>query len=64
MEKRWKSTDGGKTEGLRKNPVPMPLCPSQIPYGLIQTSTVRNLNYDTTLTPTYIADLYFLFVQE
>jgi hypothetical protein len=34
MEHRWNEIDGGKTEVLEEKPVPVPLCPPQIPHGL------------------------------
>jgi hypothetical protein len=45
MEQRW-NDNGRKTEGLREKPVPVSLCPPQIPPGLIwprtRASTVRS----------------------
>jgi hypothetical protein len=32
-EQWWNDTDG-KTEEFKDKPVPVPLCPPQIPYGL------------------------------
>jgi hypothetical protein len=34
MEHRWNEIDRGKTEVLGEKPVPVPLCPPQIPHGL------------------------------
>jgi hypothetical protein len=46
MEQRWNDTDRGKTEGLGEKPVPVPLCPPQIPHGLTwlrnRASSVRS----------------------
>jgi hypothetical protein len=33
MEHRWNEIDRGKTEVLGENPIPVPLCPPQIPHG-------------------------------
>jgi hypothetical protein len=33
MEHRWNEIDRGKTEILGEKPVPVPLCPPQIPHG-------------------------------
>jgi hypothetical protein len=45
MKHRWKKIDRGKTEVLGEKPVPVPLCPPQIPHGLTRdrtrASTVR-----------------------
>jgi hypothetical protein len=43
----WNDIDGGKNKVLREKPVPLPLCPPQIPHGL--TQGVRELS--TVLTP-------------
>jgi hypothetical protein len=34
MEHRWNETDRGKPKNSGKKPVPVPLCPPQIPHGL------------------------------
>jgi hypothetical protein len=38
-ERRWNDTDRGKTEKLEEKPVPVPLCPPQIPHGLTRALT-------------------------
>jgi hypothetical protein len=37
-ERRWNDIDG-KTEELGEKPIPVPLCPPQIPHGLTQALT-------------------------
>jgi hypothetical protein len=39
MQHRWNETDRGKTEVLGEKPVPVPLCPPQIPHGLTRDRT-------------------------
>jgi hypothetical protein len=34
MENRWNEIDRGKRKNSGKKPVPVPLCPPQIPHGL------------------------------
>jgi hypothetical protein len=34
MEHRWNEIDMGKPKYAGEKPVPMPLCPPQIPHGL------------------------------
>jgi hypothetical protein len=41
-EPRWNDTDRGKPKNSREKPVPVPLCPPQIPHGLTQASAVRD----------------------
>jgi hypothetical protein len=39
MEHHWNEIDRGKTEVLGEEPVPVPLCPPQIPHGLTRDRT-------------------------
>jgi hypothetical protein len=39
IESRWNNTDGGKTEELGENPVPVPLCSPQISHGLTRVQS-------------------------
>jgi hypothetical protein len=40
VEQQWNDNDTpGKTEGLKEKPVPVPLCPPQIPHGLTKAQT-------------------------
>jgi hypothetical protein len=39
MEHRWNEIDRGKPKYLGEKPVPMPLCPPQIPHGLTRYRT-------------------------
>jgi hypothetical protein len=39
MEHRWNGIDRGKQKNSRKKPVPVPLCPPQIPHGLTRDRT-------------------------
>jgi hypothetical protein len=39
MEHRWNEIDRGKPKYLGEKPVPVPLCPPQIPHGLTRDGT-------------------------
>jgi hypothetical protein len=39
MEHRWNETDRGKLKYSGEKPVPVPLCPPQIPHGLTRDQT-------------------------
>jgi hypothetical protein len=39
MEHRWNEIDRGKRKYSGKKPVPVPLCPPQIPHGLTRDRT-------------------------
>jgi hypothetical protein len=39
LAERWNDTDRVKTEKLGEKPVPVPLYPQQIPYGLTRVRT-------------------------
>jgi hypothetical protein len=57
----WNGSDWGKPNNAETKPVPVPLCPSQIPHGLTparnRTSAVRDLKLTTwTIAYTYIID--------
>jgi hypothetical protein len=39
MEHQWNKTDRGKPKNSGEKPVPVPLCPPQIPHGLTRDRT-------------------------
>jgi hypothetical protein len=55
MEHRWNEIDRGKTEVLGEKPVPVPICPPQIPHGHDSVNEILSvfecLNYRSVAMP-------------
>jgi hypothetical protein len=69
MEHRWNEMDREKAQVLEEKPVPMPLCPPEIPHGLTRdrirtpgpfSEHVQNIGYGEKVIFEFETDTVFL----